>query len=65
MGHKETRDGWFKATGDTGSRDNERGANEGLSKREIKALADENSKAWGRKFGAMHVSKRGKDAGHK
>lgn len=42
-----TRNSWFKAGHHIPSDDSERGANEGLSKREIRALAEENSRPWG------------------
>jgi len=59
MGQKETSDAWFKKGYWFGRSDPERGANEGLSKREIRALAEENNRPWGRKQWAKdHVSKR-------
>jgi hypothetical protein len=42
-----TRNAWFRAGHSIPSDDSHRGANEGLSRREIRALAEENSRPWG------------------
>lgn len=66
MGQHETKSAWFKAGHWLPGRDNERGANEGLSRREIKALEAENSRPWGRKeFSKAAVSDRAKKAQRK
>lgn len=56
MGQHETRSAWFKA-GHWFGRDDERGANEGLSRREIKALREENSRPWGQSWWASDAVK--------
>lgn len=44
--------------------DNQRGANEGLSSREIKALEAENGTAWGRSRTEAVIAERCRQAGH-
>lgn len=63
MGQKETSDAWFKAGHWFRRNDNQRGANEGLSRREIKALEEENMRPWGRReFAQQRVINRAKAA---
>ena len=58
-----TRNSWFKAGHHIPNDDSERGANEGLSKREIRALAEENSRPWGLSWMASGaVTRRAKEA---
>ena len=58
-----TRNSWFKAGHHIPSDDSERGANEGLSRREIKALAEENSRPWGLSmFSRAAVTRRAEQA---
>ena len=44
--------------------DNQRGANEGLGAREIKALESENGTAWGLSRAAAVIAERCRQAGH-
>jgi hypothetical protein len=63
---EETRESWFKKGHVLARRDEERGANEGLGKRERKALSEENTKPWGKSWWAEDaIKKRARDAGHK
>jgi hypothetical protein len=63
MGQNETRDAWFRAGTWLSRRDNARGANEGLTRREIKALEEENTRPWGRSmFASASVSRRAEAA---
>jgi hypothetical protein len=45
--NKNSRAKWWNAGHHVPSTDNQRGANEGLSAREIRALAEENTRPWG------------------
>lgn len=46
------------------SGDNQRGANEGLGEREIRALAEENSRPFGLSRAAQVIAERARQAGH-
>jgi hypothetical protein len=59
---KELRDGLFRQGILTPRGDRERGANEGLSAREIKGLSEENGRAWGLHFGSGFIKQRARDA---
>ena len=54
----KTREEWFKKGIWLERRDTARGANEGLNARERKALADENSKPWGKSWWAEDAIKK-------
>lgn len=60
----QVRSGLFKR-GVLTHRDSQRGDNEGLGPREIKALAEENSRPWGLNIGKDYIARRGRDAGHR
>jgi hypothetical protein len=60
---EETRAAWFKA-GYLLARDNERGANEGLDPRTIRALDEENTVAFGLKSADSTVAWRCDQAGY-
>lgn len=45
--NKNSRDAWWKKGHHIPTRDSQRGENEGLSAREIKALDEENTRPWG------------------
>jgi hypothetical protein len=64
---KETKGSWFKSGSWLATSDNHRGANEGLSRREIRALEAENSNAYGKKswWASDTVKSRARQAGHK
>lgn len=60
--HEETYGAAFRAGMWLGRSDDHRGANEGLGEREIRALADENARAWGLGFAASAIESRGREA---
>jgi hypothetical protein len=63
MGQQETYNEWFRRGMWLGKSDSQRGKNEGLSDREIRALNEENSRPWGQKmFAEGFISDRAKKA---
>lgn len=61
--NKNSRGAWWNAGHHVPRRDNQRGANEGLSQREIRALDRENSRPWGQSiFASSSISDRAKEA---
>jgi hypothetical protein len=62
MGQGETKSAWWNA-GFHLPKDSERGKNEGLSAREIRALSEENMRPWGQSiFASSAVSRRAANA---
>lgn len=59
--NKNNRTEWWNRGHHVPSRDNQRGANEGLSAREIRALDEENSRPWGLSP-APRIAARARDA---